>query len=160
MEHVQWFHDRKENQDHNDYVTEPLPIHRNFFKHLKTDLFLSHPEGAGLVKNILLNDMPAIGDMPYLQLIRQLEAMQKELCNNPDPASMQAVHDKFWYAQKIGELKTLREHFEQATHRVIELRNLMDGHYHATRKCYKHDLRVINRQRKKAQAHVVQLIVG
>ena len=85
--------------------------------------------------------MPAIGDMPYLQLIRQLEVMQKELCNNPDPANRQAVHDQFWYRQKITELKTLREQFEQATHRVIELRNLMDTHYHATRKCYKHDLR-------------------
>ena len=101
--------------------------------------------------------MPAIGDMPYLQLIRQLKEMRERLNTLPHNFDPEHTRDEFWYDQKISELKTLREQFEQASQRVIELRKLMDEHYLKTRKQYKYDLRWLD-QRRKLSAHSLPVL--
>ena len=92
--------------------------------------------------------MPTIGNMPYLQLINQLERMHYELENQEPCLKVNSNIDTFWYMQKITELKELRSRFEEAMDRVVEVRKMMDAQYFSTRSRYKAEQRWFKRKRK------------
>ncbi len=101
--------------------------------------------------------MATVGKIEYMQLIRQLQEIDKELKANGLNTNIICHIDDVWYTQKIEELALLREQFEETVKRAYELRAHMDLQYRQVRGKYKRDSGWLkNYKKQSAYSKIIQ----